>query len=391
MKSMPIQILNKMKDIRQIFLRYTCRVHSRCSLFTLIWICLSCTGIIYAQESATLSQHDGPYILYGKNESCVIRVNNGQLEIQPHIDSLIQVVSEDGAHRFQVALHPIHIPDQGYKHDNDILVLSDPHGDFDSFQAILKAHRVIGEQYQWIFGKKRLVIIGDIFDRGVDVLPIFWLIYKLEAEALQAGGSVHFLLGNHEEMILRGNLKYAEEKYKALANQLGKDYQDLWDSDSELGRWLLSRNTIEKIGDCLFVHAGLSKDIIDDTWSIKAINDSIRYHIHQPKEERERFPAAKFLFGSNGPLWYRGMVRTDEKYNPLTDKDLNHIMIQYQVKQIFVGHTIFPEVTSFYSGRVYAVNVANKSNRDKDKSRGLLIKGSKRYRIYDDPKKKERI
>ncbi|ERJ57754.1 hypothetical protein M472_03140 [Sphingobacterium paucimobilis HER1398] len=311
--------------------------------------------------------------------------------MQQEIAPTFEVISEKGDHRFQVTLHPIEIPKATYKHNSDILVLSDPHGDFDSFHAVLKAHRVIDEKYQWTFGKKHLVVIGDIFDRGDDVLPLFWLLYKLEAEASQAGGAVHFLLGNHEEMTLRGNLKYAKEKYTNLAQHLDINYQELWDMESELGRWLLSRNTIEKIGDHLFVHAGLSADIIGNVWTINAINDSTRAHVHQRKEEREHSPAARFLFGSNGPLWYRGMVRTDEKYNPLSTADLEQIMKQYDVKHLFVGHTIFPEVTSFYEGKVYGVNVSNKSNREKGASRGLLIKGNKRYRIYDDPKKKERI
>ena len=46
------------------------------------------------------------------------------------------------------------------------------------------------------------------------MLPIFWLMYKLEQEAWEAGGVMTFMLGNHEEMVLRGNLKYTRSKYK---------------------------------------------------------------------------------------------------------------------------------------------------------------------------------
>ncbi len=380
-----------MMVIKQTVLDYICYSNSRYNLWIAFWTIILSVGSVFAQQSTSLSQHDGPYILYQSGQRNLIRVYNGQLEVQQNSTPTFEVISENGEHRFKVALHAIETPKATYSSNNEILVLSDPHGDFDSFHAILKAHRVIGEEYQWTFGKKHLVVIGDIFDRGDDVLPLFWLLYKLEADASQAGGTVHFLLGNHEEMILRGNLKYAKEKYKVLASQLDRDYQSLWGPDSELGRWLLSRNTIEKIGKHLFVHAGLSADIIGDTWSMTAINDSTRAHVYQSKEEREKSPAAKFLFGSNGPLWYRGMVRTDEKYNPLSTTDLQRIMQQYDVKHLFVGHTIFPEVSSFYEGKVYGVNVSNKSNRDKGHSRGLLIKGNKRYRIYDDPKKKEKI
>ncbi|MFD2554271.1 metallophosphoesterase [Sphingobacterium tabacisoli] len=379
-----------MMVIKQTVHGYTCNAYSRYNLWITFFFCLCTIGNVVAQQ-APLSQHDGPYILYTAEQRNLVRVYKGQLDVQQNSAPTVEVISENGQHQFQVTLHPIETPRATYSKSSEILVLSDPHGDFDSFHAILKAHRVIGEKYQWTFGKKHLVVIGDIFDRGDDVLPLFWLLYKLEAEASQAGGAVHFLLGNHEEMTLRGNLKYAKEKYTNLAQHLDINYQELWGMESELGQWLLSRNTIEKIGDHLFVHAGLSADIIGNVWTINAINDSTRAHVHQRKEEREQSSAARFLFGSNGPLWYRGMVRTDEKYNPLSTADLEQIMKQYDVKHLFVGHTIFPEVTSFYEGKVYGVNVSNKSNREKGASRGLLIKGNKCYRIYDDPKKKEKI
>lgn len=349
-------------------------------------------GLFYAQPALSqvkegLSEQDGPYVLYGEGSSKLIQVSDGKLETSSLPKGPLSVMTENGQHRFEVALHPIKKPDWSYKSKGDMLVLSDPHADFESFYSILRAQQVIGDNYQWIFGKNQLVIIGDVFDRGVDVLPIFWLMYKLEAEAEKVGGKVHFLFGNHEEMILRENLKYNEEKYKALKDTLGIEYRDLWSMNSELGRWLLSRNTMEKIGDKLFVHAGLSSQLLTDKWTIPAVNDSVRTHIFKTKAEREQSPAAKFLFGSIGPLWYRGMVRDEEKYEPLAEQDLQKLLVYYGVKEVYVGHTIFPEVTTFYANSVFAVNVNNRANREKGRSRGLLIRKGKKYLIYDNPTK----
>jgi metallophosphoesterase superfamily enzyme len=367
----------KIKPYRSFIIRYSSVLFSLCCYF-----------LTQAQQTKLhLTAHDGPYIIYKGDEAQLIRVREGAVQVQPHLHPTVDVITEDGKHSFQVSLHKIQTPDWHYTHQDGILVLSDPHGDFESLYAVLKAQKVIGDDYQWTFGKKHLVIIGDIFDRGKDVLPIFWLIYKLEAEAKQMGGAVHFILGNHEEMILRGNLKYTEDKYKALAQQLGYEYRNLWNNDSELGRWLLRRNTIEKIGDHLFVHAGLSADIVDRPWSISAINDSVRVYLYHSKEEREQSEAARFLFGSRGPLWYRGMVHKDPKYDPLSMADLTRIMTLYKVRDIYVGHTIFPEVSSFYDCKVYDVNVKNKSNREHGKSRGIYIQGDKRTLIFDNPAK----
>jgi len=47
-------------------------------------------------------------------------------------------------------------------------------------------------------------------DRGNDVMPVLWMIYKLENEAIIKGGRVHFILGNHEGMNIQGNENYAQ-------------------------------------------------------------------------------------------------------------------------------------------------------------------------------------
>lgn len=341
----------------------------------------------YVQGQTGLGKYDGPYFFYENGITKLIRVENGEIQIQKQPEETFSVTTEDSHHRFNVSMHPIETPDWHYSSSDTLLVLSDPHGDFESFFSILKAQKVIGNNYEWVYGKNNLVIIGDVFDRGKDVLPIFWLIYKLEYEADQAGGKVHFLLGNHEEMILRGNYKYAQDKYKILADSLGKDYRDFWAANTELGKWLQSKNTMEKIGDHLFVHAGLSRTMLDPAWTIPAVNDSVRNVLFRTKGERQTSISGTFLFGSEGPLWYRGMVRQEEKYHPLSEEEFSQILQNYNATKIYVGHTIFPDITAFYKGRVIAVNVNNESNRTKGTGRGILINGDKTFVIYDDIKK----
>lgn len=342
--------------------------------------------IVDTHSQTKLGKNDGPYFFYENGATKLVRVENGAIRSEVPVKTSFKVVTEDGQHQFEVKRHPIKTPSWYSPISNKIMVISDPHGDFQSFYAILKAQKIIGNNYEWKFGKNNLVIIGDVFDRGKDVLPIFWLIYKLENEAEKAGGKVHFLLGNHEEMILRGNYKYAQDKYKVLAEAIGKDYRDFWSLETELGKWLQSKNTMEKIGDHLFVHAGLSSTMLDPKWTIPTVNDSVRSYLFQTKEERQKSNAGAFLFGSEGPLWYRGMVRQEDKYQPLSEADLEKLLQVYSAKRVYLGHTIFPEVTSFYKGQVIAVNVNNEANRLGGKSRGLLIERNKTIVIYDDVK-----
>jgi hypothetical protein len=228
------------------------------------------------------------------------------------------------------------------------------------------------------------MIIGDIFDRGKDVPQIFWLFYKLEEEAAKAGGHVSFILGNHEPMVLANDLRYTKEKYKILAEKLKMEYPRLFGPDTELGRWLGTRNTMQMIGNDLYVHAGLGKDFYDKNLSIPTVNEEMSKGLFMTKKERKALsPLTAFLYGNSGPIWYRGLVRTDGKYNPLAKDSLEMIMDRYKAKHIIVGHTIFKDISTFYNGKVIGVNVDNKENRKKKRGRAMLIKNNQYFVVGD--------
>lgn len=218
------------------------------------------------------------------------------------------------------------------------------------------------------------MVIGDIFDRGKDVPQIFWLFYKLEQEAAEAGGNVSFLLGNHEPLVLANDLRYTKGKYKALAQKLNLDYPRLFAADTELGRWLGTRNTMQIIGHDLYLHAGLGKEFYDRDLSIPTVNEEMSRALFMSKKERKALsPLIAFLYGNSGPIWYRGLVRTDPKYHPLPPDSLQMIRKRYGVEHIIVGHTIFKDISTFYDGKVIGVNVDNEENRKKKRGRAMLI------------------
>jgi hypothetical protein len=90
-----------------------------------------------------------------------------------------------------------------------------------------------------------------------------------------------------------------------------------------------------------------------------------------------------FLYGNSGPIWYRGLVRTDGKYNPLAKDSLEMIMDRYKAKHIIVGHTIFKDISTFYNGKVIGVNVDNKENREKKRGRAMLIENNQYFVVGD--------
>ncbi len=361
---------------------------------SLLLLSIFSLSLSHAQEKDSLAVKeyyaDGPYLFYLPDGGIrVVSVDTGGIlkdvlhkaEIS---DIPFPVVSHSGKHHFEVKLHPISRPVWKYEKSGKIFVLSDPHGNMDCFVSVLRGNNVINENYEWIFGKNHLVINGDVFDRGKDVLPIFWLIYKLEQEAEDAGGKVSFLLGNHEPMILGGDLRYMDKMYNYISEKLGIKYEEMFSASTELGRWLVSRNTIEIIGDDLFVHAGLGEEFLNKNLTVPQVNEEMSRALFMTKQVRnELSELTKFLYGSSGPVWYRGMVLNDEKYNPLHIDILDKILEKYQVKRIIVGHTIFPDVISLYGEKVIGVNVNNKENFENVLGRGLLIENNNTFVIGD--------
>lgn len=323
---------------------------------------------------------DGPYVIYEPDgRTRVVSVDRkGQIKDTTYAalpqDFTLHVIDHKGRFPFDVRLHPVKRPEWKYKQPDKVFVMSDPHGKLDCVISLLRGNSIINEKYQWSFGKNHLVVIGDIFDRGKDVPQIFWLFYKLEQEAKEAGGHVSFLLGNHEPMVLANDLRYTKGKYKLLAEKLDMAYPKLFGPDTELGRWLGTRNTMQTIGSNLYVHAGLGKEFYDRNLSIPTINEEMSRALFMNKKERKALsPLTAFLYGNSGPIWYRGLVRTDPKYNPLPQDSLQMIMKRYHAEHILVGHTIFKDISTFYEGKVIGVNVDNEENRKKKRGRALLI------------------
>lgn len=333
---------------------------------------------------------DGPYILYqpdGKTRVVSVdkkgKIADTTYEVLPE-DFTLHVTDHNGKFPFDVKLHPVKRPDWQYRQPEKVFVMSDPHGRLDCVISLLQGNGIIDKEYKWSFGTNHLMVIGDIFDRGKDVPQIFWLFYKLEDEAAKAGGQVSFLLGNHEPMVLANDLRYTKGKYKLLAEKLGMDYPKLFGPDTELGKWLGTRNTMQTIGTDLYVHAGLGREFYDHNLCIPTVNEEMSKALFMSKKERKSLsPLTAFLYGNSGPIWYRGLVRTDAKYHPMAQDSLQMVLDRYKAKHIIVGHTIFKDISTFYDGNVIGVNVDNKENRKKKRGRALLIDKGTYYVVGD--------
>lgn len=334
-------------------------------------------------------RNDGPYLFYENGKLKILEVTkDNTLSIREEsglpAGLKLDVYSDDNKFLFQVPINKIENFERPAWNDPTVygktFAVSDLHGRFDLFAAILKTGQVINDQYEWIYGNNHLVIDGDIFDRGADVLPILWLIYKLEFEAQAAGGRVTTILGDHEEMVMRDNLKYTFAKYNNLSQKaMNMTYGKMWGLTNVMGNWLRSKNTIQIVGDNLYVHAGLSKAFMERTETISEINELVSESIYLTKEERKKqFPdIADFLYDDDydGPLWYRGMVKTSSSYNPIKEADVDKILNDNGVKRIIVGHTENSRIKFNYGGKVYDICVNHPDAFEDEETRAMLIEG----------------
>ena len=321
---------------------------------------------------------DGPYIFYSEDKVESVSVNDKNELVRENISSKadLKVELPEPYKAFKVQLKENRIQKSIYPKADKMFVVADIEGDISAFVDLLKSNKVIDEDYKWIFGNGHLVLNGDFVDRGNYVTQVLWLIYKLESEAEKAGGKVHFIIGNHEDMLLRASWKYTQQKYRAIAGSLAIGNKDLYGENTELGKWLRTKNLMTKIGDCVFVHAGLSKELLYRKLSIEEINSAAIPYVGIDRSVRAGIELVDFLYGRMGLVWYRGMVVDYKDYLKISSQDLDALLHFYNAKRVIVGHCVVNQISTDFNGRIVRVDVDHH-----DEAQALLIENESFYRV----------
>jgi hypothetical protein len=267
-----------------------------------------------------------------------------------------------------------------------LFVVADTHGEFEILAGMLMKQGVVDRQLHWSFGRGRLVFLGDVFDRGPHQLEILWLIYQLEAQAGKAGGAVYLTLGNHETMVLRGDLRYLHARYRATAQLLGvSSYAQLFDADSVLGQWLRSKPAVLKLGDFLCLHGGISPGLVARKLSLADVNVAVRAGLGGREPGGADAGRAELVYGNEGPLWYRGYFPDAAGSIAVTPDDIGRIREHFGVRRILVGHTAVPTITPLFGGQVFAVQVYPRQDSfGNDVFEALLIRDGTFFRALPD-------
>lgn len=315
-------------------------------------------------EEFTLTDRvdDGPYLRYvdGGVEARWICAGERQVEVFPATSWPVDVPVRCGYLRpLRIEPAPPVVTEARVQGADRLVALSDVHGQYDLMVQLLQANGVIDAQGRWAFGDGHLVMAGDVFDRGPRVTEVFWHLYTLEQEARAAGGAVHFLLGNHEALVLRDDLRYLNGKYFRTAALLGATYPELHGPDTVIGAWLRSKNTLLQVDDLLFLHAGVHSSYLALGLTPAQANERFRASLGLDKIELAKDPVLQALHGSDGPIWYRGYF-LDEG---LRQQEVEAGLRQLGVAHVLVGHTSQPVVHPLFGGRVVAIDSSIKKGR----------------------------
>jgi hypothetical protein len=338
---------------------------------------------------------DGPYFLDEGDSIHFIEVKKNGREFEvlsekiekeklPH-NFTVTTYSYDSSpsYSFEVELmDSLNTPQSEYALDGEIFAVSDIEGDFYAFQKLLKSANVIDDNFDWIFDDNHLVCIGDFVDRGLNVTQSLWLIYKLEKQAELQGGSVHFINGNHELLNLAGKIHHVRSKYTLLSQNIGLDYStDLLGEKSELGKWLRTKNVVEKINGNLFAHAGISPALIDLNVSLETINTTVKAHYGKAAKTFSQDSLASFLYSTDGPFWYRKNTRG---VSVNIQEEMNDIITYFKIERLIIGHSTMADIVGSHNNTLFNIDV-HFPNSDKDSKRGmgLLIDGDNIYKIDD--------
>ncbi|MEM1111325.1 MAG: metallophosphoesterase [Pseudomonadota bacterium] len=198
-----------------------------------------------------------------------------------------------------------------YEFDTDsrVIAFGDVHGAYDDWVALLQELGVVDAELNWAAGDTHLVSLGDLIDRGPGSRQVVALMIRLDSQARRAGGAVHTVLGNHEVMVLTGELRYVSDaEFAAFAGDetaadreaayaqyrrfnpggAESDVRQAFDTQypagyfalrkaysrgGQLGNWLAGRPFAIRVNDRVYTHAGISQDAA--AMSLEALNQKL--------------------------------------------------------------------------------------------------------------------
>lgn len=244
-----------------------------------------------------------------------------------------------------------------------IVAIGDVHGDLSALREALRAAGVIDAEDHWSGGTTTLVQTGDVLDRGDDEQAIMDLFERISGEAKAAGGLVVWLLGNHEIMNVRGDLRYVTPGgFKDFVDAPGVRVDD-----PKLARFpeaararlsaflpggayalkLSGLRVVAMVGETVFVHGGVLPPHV--TYGLDRLNAETSAWM------RGAGASPELLHLPDSPVWTR--VYSAPGKEPACAV-LDEALAAMGAKRMVVGHSVQPQgITSACEGKVWRIDV----------------------------------
>jgi len=279
-----------------------------------------------------------------------------------------------------------------------IVAVGDLHGDIENAQKVLEMAGVVDSDGRWSGDVDFFVQTGDIIDRGDDTIKLFDWMEELRSQALGAGGQVLSHLGNHEWMNAIGDWRYVPpSEIKTFG---GVAARQTMLSTGHIGRaWAANYTTTSRLplhpllGDpnddfppaagsladglpaplshaaYSFVHGGLSPNYPQLSPFPSAINAightllrKLQHRVQPPPHPPNPYPGLpstatleeQALYGSEGPLWYRGWATKDEDE---VCREVDPVLKRTGTRRMIMGHTpSFEKIVSRCNGKIIIID-----------------------------------
>jgi len=327
--------------------------------------------------------------------------------------------------RFNPSDYILHTPPQylngvipNLKKHQRIVSFGDVHGDFMALVSFLVTAKVMQapdsleealKNPKWIGGDTICVSCGDIMDRGPNELACLRLLSNISLQSAAAGGALIVLYGNHEVLNSAGMFHYVDPNGNvemersigcALDSQLGHNRWRLQFGGNEPSRWaafepggLLSDGCLSKmnvavvLGRNVFVHAGLTKEHLEEFGGVLGMNKLardwiIRVH-HKENNNDGDYKGAKEIIaaaesrsqaankampncigggiGSPSPVWMRDYSQPHDgpPRNAMAQEMIDAALEELgnDVQRMVVGHTPQSYINSALKGKAWRIDV----------------------------------